>query len=54
MGRRRFLIAAGLTSISALTAEKLPGIVSRPSRPGVAKAADEKGRKNIINRFNNH
>lgn len=41
MGRRQFLIAAGVTSTCALTCKKLAGFVDRNLSPASAMAAEQ-------------
>jgi len=43
IGRRQFLIAAGVTSTSALALNKLVGVVDPVFQTGVASAADKVG-----------
>jgi NADPH-dependent 2,4-dienoyl-CoA reductase/sulfur reductase-like enzyme/thioesterase domain-containing protein len=55
MGRRQFLIAAGVTSGSALAFNKLAGIVDPVLETGVANAADKSGaaEKGTAFKYNN-
>ena len=55
MGRRQFLIAAGVTSTSALALNKLAGVVDPVFQTGVAMASERTGdcrcEGNISNRY---
>jgi len=54
MDRRQFLIAAGVTSTSALAYKKLSGIFNPSSQTGVAMATDRpgtSGKKGVSNRY---
>ena len=47
MGRRQFLMAAGLASACALTCKKLAGFIDRNSQAGVAMAAGRAATANL-------
>jgi len=51
MGRRQFLIAAGVTSTSALALNKLAGVVDPVFQTGVARASDRTGSADMKGAF---
>jgi 2,4-dienoyl-CoA reductase-like NADH-dependent reductase (Old Yellow Enzyme family)/thioredoxin reductase len=53
MGRRQFLIAAGVTSTSALVLNKLSGVVEPVFQTGVARASDRTGTTGVEGAFSN-
>jgi len=54
MGRRQFLIAAGLTSTSALAYKKFAGVVDPVFQTGVATAAEKIGTAGIKGAYNRY